>query len=147
MKLSTKDRFDSKVDKVDGGCWLWKGGIEESGYGVFYPNRLRRQRAHRVSYEMHVGRVPSGLYVCHRCDVRNCVNPSHLFLGTQKDNMADMASKGRRVWGPTRWKLTQTETAEIAELVAFGIPQTAVADAYGLWQSHVSRIHRKINML
>lgn len=91
------DRFWNRVDK-DGanGCWLWTGSISK-GYGKlgaenWYDSPLS---AHRVSYEMENGKIPDGLFVCHKCDVRNCVNPDHLFLGTAKDNMQDCLSKGR----------------------------------------------------
>lgn len=76
------------------GCWLWTGSIAQHGYGVF-GIKGHSQRAHRVSWAMHRGKIPDGLYVCHRCDVPSCVNPAHLFLGTQRDNIHDCIKKGR----------------------------------------------------
>jgi hypothetical protein len=89
-----KLRFDQKWTPVPiTGCWLWTGGTTAAGYGFFdFQDEIH---AHRASYAMHIGPVPEGLHVLHRCDVRQCVNPNHLFLGTQVDNMKDMAAKGR----------------------------------------------------
>lgn len=91
-------RFLDKVDKQFRGCWEWKatraGKLRH--YGYFWINK-KFQYAHRASYELYVGKIPKGKYVLHRCDNTICVRPSHLFLGTQKDNMRDMLNKGRRV--------------------------------------------------
>lgn len=75
-------------------CWLWTGGRDGKGYGRVWRDG-RRQPAHRVAYEILVGQIPSGLQVCHHCDVKLCVRPSHLFIGTQVDNMQDWTKKGK----------------------------------------------------
>lgn len=92
------DRFHEKyVPEPNSGCWIWVGA-ERKGYGRLYYRKGGRQlpyAAHRLSYELHKGTIPSGMHVCHRCDNPSCVNPDHLFCGTDKDNVQDMIAKGR----------------------------------------------------
>ena len=94
-----EDRFWAKVDK-SGDCWLWTAGTMPRGYGMFTPHgRGSQTYAHRFSYELVNGPVPEGMVVRHTCDVRNCVNPSHLDVGTQADNLRDMKERGRSIKG------------------------------------------------
>jgi len=87
--------FDSNVLKNEQTqCWEWQGKLFVNGYGRFYLGD-KELRAHRYSYERHVGPIPEGLMILHSCDNRKCVNPSHLRPGTAKENMADAISRGR----------------------------------------------------
>lgn len=92
-----KTRFWGKVNKTPN-CWLWTGPQLNSGYGVYYgASPWDSVPAHRVSWILEHGTIPPGMCICHKCDVRLCVNPDHLFLGTYADNIHDMQNKGRMV--------------------------------------------------
>ncbi len=90
--------FDKRyIPVTESGCWLWIGRSAYYGYGVMpLGRRGAKELAHRVSWRIHRGVIPKGLNVCHHCDVTACVNPEHLFIGTQSDNLSDMTKKGRR---------------------------------------------------
>lgn len=118
------------------GCWEIQGYLDKDGYG-----EVSGRRAHRVAYELFIGEIPQGLLVCHKCDNRRCCNPDHLFLGTQKENVADMIRKGRKDprYGErnTQNKLTEQEVLEIYYSTEV---QRIVALKYGIDQSTVSNI-------
>jgi len=102
-------------------CWEWQAGLDHKGYGKVRFNGIT-YLAHRIAYELTYDPIPKGLFCCHKCDNSKCVNPGHLFLGTQQDNMADMYSKGRN---PDRYginngnsKLTKEQVLEIRRLYA-----------------------------
>lgn len=99
------ERFYRKVDNVGDGalCWIWNASLTRGGYGQIRVKkkngRWTMARAHRVSWELHYGKIPKKLKVLHRCDNPRCISPYHLFLGTTKDNYNDMKEKGRRRFG------------------------------------------------
>ena len=90
-----EERLFKKVDK-SGECWLWTGGKTHDGYGMM-TIKGKTTYVHRLSYQLHKGEIPEGMYVCHSCDVPSCINPDHLWLGNNADNMKDMYKKERRV--------------------------------------------------
>jgi hypothetical protein len=151
-------RFMSKVDRnAAGGCWIWIACRGSGGYGRF--GHGRSDWAHRVSWELHRGPIPEGMFVCHSCDVRACVNPDHLWLGTNADNLADMRAKGRAATGDRHGsqtkpesrprgerhgsaRLTEEDVREIRRRRSAGEPQQRVANHFGISQGRVSEISR-----
>lgn len=135
------DRFWKKVEKTDE-CWLWRGAVKDTGYGVFWFNG-RIERAHRVSWELHHGPVPEGVCVLHKCDIRICVNPDHLWLGDYADNNEDMADKGRAIipvsYGEKHGKAKLTDD-QVSEIKASSDSGVELANRYGVSRSTISSV-------
>ena len=127
-------RFWSRINKTET-CWLWLGKPTSHGYGAIRANG-ERISTHRFSWEIHNGPIPDGLFVCHKCDVKLCVNPDHLFLGTNLDNQRDRAHKG--IAG---WKLSIADVKAIRDRLAAGDNQYQIASDFGVYQSLISKIN------
>jgi hypothetical protein len=140
-------------------CWLWLGAVLQTGYGAH--EGQWHLRVHRIAYRRAVGPIPSGEFVMHACDVKLCVNPEHLSVGTQKANEADKIAKGRHAAGDghgTRLhpetvargernglaKLDTSKVIAIRTIYAQGhVTRAEIARRYGVWQSSVDMIVRR----
>jgi hypothetical protein len=132
-RLMTKCKIDWNTD-----CWNWTAYKMKSGYGTINLDG-KPKYAHRVSYEFFKEQDPSGLCVCHHCDNPSCINPEHLFLGTNADNAADRNSKGRQTKGTSHPACKLTE-AQVLEIRASAATQKSLASKYGVAQSQISKI-------
>lgn len=159
VRKSISERFWPKVLKGQGkACWEWQGA-RQHGYGIMMisttcrPRGSKLRHAHRVVWELECGPIPSGMFVLHRCDNPACVRPSHLFLGTQRDNMRDMRKKGRgasvektRHLGEEHGRAILDELRVLAirrRYAAGGVTQAALAKEFGVAERTVFHvIHR-----
>lgn len=143
-ELTPEQRFWKKVDRRGRDeCWLWTAGVRGDGYGAFQVESTRQISAHRYSYTLAHGEIPNGLVVMHSCDVPLCVNPEHLSLGTNSENSADAARKGRRLPGSQNHqaKLTEKQVLQLrAQYAAGGVTHKQLAADYGISAALVSFI-------
>lgn len=149
MNASPQERFDRAYEAdANSGCWLWSGVTLSSGYGQIRVQN-RKWLAHRLSWSLNKGLLPAGALVLHRCDVRSCVNPDHLFLGDHRDNIVDCIQKGRykNLGGETapNKKLSWTQVAAIQEALARGDTQQSIADKHRVSRSNISAIKRGVS--
>lgn len=142
MKEKDKTRLWGKINgRGPDECWEWVAGRDKWGYGLFKLNG-KRVLAHRLVFALINGEIPDGLLVCHSCDNPSCCNPSHLWLGTHKQNMSDKTSKGRQPKGEEHpaSKLTEKDVKEIRKLFAAGTLQIALAKYFGVDKSVIRDI-------
>ncbi len=148
MKPELK-RFEKHIDRHSSqtGCWLWTGSLNWNGYGYFYPGpgrTVRVERAHRASWRLFCGMIPEGFLVLHRCDIRRCVNPDHLYLGTTQDNTNDRDSRGRH-WVRSgedhgMSKLTAAKVREIRATVGYWGVKRRLAKRFKVSESLICSI-------
>lgn len=130
-------KFLSKIKTTDvlDDCWLWAGGRDKNGYGMFWAMD-KFSRAHRAIWEMIHGDIPDGMAVCHKCDNPPCVNPAHLFTGTALDNHRDCINKGRRACTSGEYSyraiLNWEKVDEIRRLSSTGVPGKEIANQLNL---------------
>lgn len=147
-----KERLKSRIKIDENGCWIWQGSKKENGYGNCgsgYP----QQTSHRSAYQIFIGNIPDGLFVCHKCDVKLCCNPEHLFLGTNSENIKDAIKKGRIKCVPNKSKgskgeknpkskLDNYKVKRIRELIAKGFSISDVCRYAKISPSQVDRISK-----
>jgi HNH endonuclease len=139
-----KQKLLSRIVKVDGSldsqCWVWTGASDWDGYGKLrWEGKL--QMAHRVAYTCYIGPIPDGLRCCHDCDNPPCINPFHMFLGTDKDNMEDAVRKRRHAFGEIIGKLSNDKVASIKFLLSTGrYPIAGIAEHFDVDYSSISYI-------
>ena len=145
-RIPISDRILNGIAKQGGACWLWQGSFGKDGYGVMGVGR-QQKRTHRVAYECFVGEIPNGALVCHTCDNPACVNPDHLFVGTSKDNTADMIRKKRKYIMERSnhhgSKLTDDQVKDLVGMRKSGRKLKEIAVKYGIHFSTVSQIYLK----
>lgn len=151
---SIEKRFWEKVKRGSKKeCWLWLGHTHCKGHGqIYYMGRAHY--AHRVAWILSIGEIPHGLFVLHACDNPPCVNPSHLFLGTQQNNVADMVAKGRMAYGEKRArkgennggaKLKEADVLQIRERAAKGELLRLLADDFAVTEQCIWLIKERVN--
>ncbi len=150
MRGTLKERLAAFSREADGECLEFAGKLNPKGYGTIGDGKGKTALAHRAAWEVYCGPIPVGLYVLHRCDNRRCVNPSHLFLGTQSDNIRDAAAKGR-TWpqkygvprGDKNWN-TKVSDAVVLEMrrayLAGEGSQASIGARFGVGRKHAGEL-------
>jgi hypothetical protein len=150
--IDIRIRFWKHVRKTKQ-CWVWTANTNNKGYGTIYLSYNRKLLAHRLSYEIEHGEIPSGLNICHKCDNPLCVNPDHLFAGTQKDNIHDCIAKGRSRFNNFSkiqhgennpfHKLSIENVKDIRKRHLTGERQCVIAKSHGVSDATISMIVNK----
>lgn len=144
MKRDRKKDFNNCYSILENGCWFWNKYKNKKGYGSFY--YMGETLAHRSSYLIHNGNIPEGNLVCHSCDNPSCVNPKHLWVGTNSDNQIDCVLKGRAKRNTPcgeknhLTKLSYEQVLEIRKHYSNGVMQKEIALIFNTDQSNISYI-------
>ena len=133
-----EERFWSRVDK-SGDCWVWTGGRDRHGYGRIQIDK-RRVFAHRKALSLSGVTVPHDMCVCHHCDNPSCVNPDHLFVGTQADNIADMYAKDRSGKTGSRHHAAKLTEDDVVRIRLLPQSDTLVAKKFNVARTTINRI-------
>lgn len=133
-------RFLGRILITEQGCWDWTGGKNKAGYGAL---RVESEQvlAHRISYALYKGEIPEGMNVCHSCDRPCCVNPDHLFLGTDKENSQDMVKKGRSLHGE-KCLQAKLKRQQVSEIRASDEGAFSLSRKYGVGPGQIWRIRK-----
>lgn len=142
-KWQTRDlvtRFWSKVDKSES-CWLWTGAKLRTGYGSIRINN-KAERAHRVAYELSVGKIPHGMLILHSCDNPLCVNPAHLRVGDKMENTKDALERGQHVFGERHFacKLSFSDVTTIKAALSVGVTGRYLSKKFNVSEGIISSI-------
>lgn len=156
MSDAIKNRFMDKVFMIpEAGCWIWAGASHPTGYGRFGMYKGDVDFAHRASWRLFRGAIPKGIYVCHHCDVRMCVNPNHLFLGTATDNMRDASKKNRIKMPPQSYassdahQVAKLTNENVREIRSSSVGSFALARKFGvspstIWSARTGRTFKDV---
>ena len=151
---STFEKFISNIAHGENGCWEWKAGLFSNGYGQFRIGK-KKYRAHRLMWSFIHGEIPDGRIICHRCDNPKCCRPSHLFIGTNRDNARDRDSKGRGARGKNPRKGRKGENNHQSKLNRYSVTvirekweqgehtQRELAESFGVSKSQIANIVKK----
>ena len=135
--------FESKYIKTNDGCWIWIGAMCHTGYGVVRDGEKRRS-AHRVSYEVYISKIPIGLDILHKCGNKRCVNPDHLYAGTQANNVRDAIAAGVQYGGVgennPHAKLSKSDVICIKKMLRDKVERWLIAWVYKVSQTCISKI-------
>lgn len=154
LEIPLEERFWANVEK-GADCWTWIGFKSTRGYGQITTNKVP-EGAHRVSWKIHHGPIPDGLFVLHKCDNPPCVNPSHLFVGTPRENMLDKVRKGRQNRegcvnkNPRRGssnpsaKLLEGDVSRIRAMIKDRVPQREIAESFGVSRDTIYKISKGV---
>ncbi len=145
-ECSTKCRLLNRII-IKNNCWIWCGAFNpKNGYGLLRDGE-KTKLTHRLSYEIFKGKIEKGKYICHSCDNKLCINPDHLWIGSQSENIQDALNKKR--WNPPRGEsngkslLSEENVIEIRKLLEQNMKQNQIAEKFNIDQSTVSDIKRK----